>query len=236
VGTVAPVEDVVIGAFGCMVVSKRAGLASSFRGTCAAERIDTGHGHGVSRAGDLIGMSALKLAEYAKSDNLLEASVGVAALNSLIETPSAALTEMNAHELISSRSRGKRVAVVGHFPFVERLKDIADVRLIQREPWEREEALRDAEEKIPGCEVVAVTGSSLINHTFDRCLSLARGAFVIVLGASTPMSPKLFEMGVSALCGAVVDDIAAARRSLMQGATFREMRGIRRVAMFAHSA
>lgn len=234
-GSDAVVEDVVIGAFGCMVVSRCAGLSSSFRGNCASARCDTGHGHGISRTGDLVGMSALKLAEYAKSDNLLEASVGIAALNSLIDSPRTALVEMNAYELIAERSRGKRVAVVGHFPFVERLRGMADVRLIQKEPWEREEALREADEKIPGCDIVAITGSSLINHTFDHILSLSRGAFVIVLGQSTPMSPKLFQMGVAALCGTLVDDVATARRFIMQGATFREMRGIRRVAMFAHS-
>lgn len=228
------VEDVAIGAFICMVVSRRAGLSSSFRGRCGeAGRSPGSGGAGVLNAGDLIGMSALSLAGYAKSDNLLEASLGVAALNSLIEPTPGALAELNAYEIIAEKGSGKRVAVVGHFPFVERLKDIAEVRLIQRDPWEREEAIREAENKIPGCEVVAVTGSSLITHTFDRLLELSTGAYVIVLGASTPLSALLFEKGVSALCGTVVADADAARRSIMQGATFREMRGIRRMTMFA---
>ncbi|MDD5556991.1 MAG: DUF364 domain-containing protein [bacterium] len=236
-GDDAPVGDVAIGAFVCMVSSRHAGLSSSFRGRCgAAGCASAAGGAGLSRAGDLAGMSARRLAGYAASDNLLEASVGVAALNSLIAPPPAALAELNASEVIARTGAGKRVAVIGHFPFVERLRGAAEVRLIQREPWDREGALREAEAKIPGCDVVAVTGSSLINRTFGRLLSLARGAYVIVIGASTPLSPALFRLGVSALCGTVVDDADAARRALTQGATFREMRGIRRVTIFAPGA
>jgi uncharacterized protein (DUF4213/DUF364 family) len=233
VGSDAPVKDVAIGAYGCMVVSRHAGLSSSFRGSCSPAEGGTGHGHGVSLAGGLIGMSAIKLAEYARSDNLLDASVGVAALNSLIAPDPASLSEINAAELIAKRGKGKTVAVVGHFPFVERLRHIADVRLIQKNPWDREEALREAEEKIPGCEVVALTASSIINHTFDRLLQLSRGAFVIALGPSTPMSVNLFQLGIGTLCGTVVDDVDVAKSCITQGATYREIKGIRRVAMSA---
>lgn len=226
------VEDAVIGVFGCMVVSRRAGLSSSFRGRCGGTQCSSGNGGGgAANAGDFIGMSARGLAEYARSDNLLDASVGVAALNSLLVPDPASLTEINAYELIAGRGRGKTIAVVGHFPFVERLRRIADVRLVQKEPWERDEAFREAEGKIPGCDVVAITGSSIINHTFDHILSLSRSAFVIVLGASTPLSSKIFQMGADILCGTVVDDVDAAKRHITQGATFREVRGIRRVAM-----
>jgi len=233
VGSDVPVKDVAIGSFGCMVVSRHAGLSSSFRGSCAPAKGGAGHGHGVSLAGNLIGMSATKLAGYVKSGNLLEASVGVAAINSLIVPEPAALIEINAAELIAERGKGKTVAVVGHFPFVERLRRIADVRLIQKDPWDREAALREAEEKIPGCEVVALTASSIINHTFDRLLQLSRGAFVIVLGPSTPMSAQLLKLGIGMLCGTVVDNVDLARRCITQGATYREIEGIRRVAMFA---
>ncbi|MEJ2745506.1 MAG: DUF364 domain-containing protein, partial [bacterium] len=173
------------------------------------------------------------LAEYARSADLLEASVGVAALNSLISPDPESRVKINASELIAERGRGKTIAVVGHFPFVERLRRTADVRLIQKEPGAREEALREAEEKIPGCDVVALTASSIINNTFDRLLELSRGCFVIVLGPSTPMSAKLFQLGIAMLCGTVVDDVDVARRCITQGATYREIKGIRRVAMFA---
>ena len=58
------------------VVSKNCGLASTFR----EEHPLHGRVRGV---GNLRGMSALELAEYAKSDNLLEASIGMTTINSL---------------------------------------------------------------------------------------------------------------------------------------------------------
>jgi uncharacterized protein (DUF4213/DUF364 family) len=226
------VKDVLVGAFDCMVVSRGAGLSSAFRDPCGPEsRCGKGPPRGVTDAGDLIGMSARELAGYARSEKLLEASVGVATVNSLIEPVQSIINEVNAFDVITERGEGKRVVIVGHFPFVKRLTGMADLRVIQEEPWMREEALKEAEKKLPGCEVVAITGSSLINHTFDRLLEISRDAFVIVLGPSTPLSPVLFDLGVDVLCGTVVEDRELALRCIAQGATYREIRGIRRVAM-----
>lgn len=59
-------------------------------------------------------------------------------------------------------------------------------------------AAEAASDLIPQADVVAITGSALINHTLDRLLSLAkRQATVPVLGPSTPLSPVLFEYGAS---------------------------------------
>lgn len=226
------VEECVVGTFDCMVVSRGAGLSSTFREPC-------GHGanagaaapRGVKNAGDIIGMSARELAGYARSAHLLDASVGIAALNSLMRPDPSTFIELNAYNLILERGKDKRVAVVGHFPFVKRLAQAVDLRVIQREPWLHKEALEDAEERLPGCEVVAITASSFINHTFDRLLELCRDAFVIVLGPSTPLSPLLFDLGVNALCGTFVEDKNLAMRCIAQGATYRGIRGIRRVAL-----
>jgi uncharacterized protein (DUF4213/DUF364 family) len=49
-------------------------------------------------------------------------------------------------------------------------------------------------------------------------------AFVLLLGPSTPLSPVLFDAGLSGLSGTVVDDLGQVLLSVGQGATFRQIK------------
>ena len=75
------------------VVSKHCGLASTFHIPHPQ------HGR-VREAGNLRGKSARELAEYAKSDNLLEASIGMATINSLIDTDDTKYVTENALDIL----------------------------------------------------------------------------------------------------------------------------------------
>jgi len=82
-------------------------------------------------------MGARELAEYARSDNPLEISLGVAALNSLLDVDPRELAEGNAADLLSAAGRDTHLAVVGHFPFVEGLRDrFARLSVFELEPEE----------------------------------------------------------------------------------------------------
>ena len=85
-----------------------------------------------------------------------------------------------------------------------------------------------AAEVLPQADVVALTGTSLLNHTFDDLVSLCRPeAFVVMLGASAPLSPVLLEHGVDAVSGTKVVDVPAVVRAVGEGATFRQIPGKR---------
>ena len=76
---------------------------------------------------------------------------------------------------------------------------------------------------------------TIVNHTLEGLLQLcAPGAFVIVMGLSTPLSPLLFEYGVSVISGAVVTGIEPVLRTASQGGNFRQLHraGVRLVNMF----
>jgi hypothetical protein len=82
-----------------------------------------------------------------------------------------------------------------------------------------------ASEVLPQADVVALTGTALINHTLDKLVSLCRpDAFVLLLGPSTPLTPMLFEAGVDAISGTRVHDPELVLRSVAQGATFRQIK------------
>jgi uncharacterized protein len=221
----APVREVLVGVHWTVVCSRGCGLASTIPG-------DKPHGHDTVRSvGELHKLSARELAAYARSDNTLEASLGVAAINSLLEVDEARLVTLNAADLLANRGQGKDVALVGHFPFIPRLKQAArHLWVIEQHPSPGEYPHEAANELIPRAHVVALTGSALINHTLDQLLALCRPeALVVVLGPSTPLSPVLFEHGVNLISGTQVLDEEAVLRTVAQGATFQQVQGVRRV-------
>ena len=81
---------------------------------------------------------------------------------------------------------------------------------------------------LPQADVIAITASALINHTLDRLLSLCNAdAAVMILGPSTPLTRILFDHGATILCGARVFDEAAVLRTVRQGASFRQVGGVK---------
>jgi uncharacterized protein (DUF4213/DUF364 family) len=221
------VKSVRVGVHWTAVCSHHCGLASTLTG-------NQPHGHSQVRdVGRLHFKSAYELAEYAQSDNLLEASIGVAAINSLLEADESQVVEVNAGDVLLQQGRGRHVALIGHFPFIPQLRASAnELWIIEQQPTADEYPAEAAADLIPKAEVVAITGTALINHTLDGLLALCDPkALVMILGPSTPLSPVLFEHGVSLLSGAQVVDEAAALRTLCQGATFQQMAGVRLVTL-----
>lgn len=230
----APVREVLVGAFWTAVVLEgdppRCGLASTLR----AE--DHASGPPLAEAGRLEERSGRELAEWLRSPRILKASVGMAALNALLDVDPTAYTEVNAAEVILERGTGRRVAVVGHFPFVERVREAAAVCwVVEKRPRPGDVAADRAAEVLPQADVVALTGTSLINHTYDDLVRLCRpDAFVLVLGPSTPLSPLLLADGVDGVSGTWVVDPSQVLRSVSQGATFRQIKragGVRLLTM-----
>lgn len=221
----APVRAVMVGAHLTVVCSRRAGLASTLTERNPHERLK------LKDVGRLHLKGARELAEYARSDNPIEASIGVAAINSLLEVHERAMREVNAAELLAERGRGRNVAIVGHFPFVTRLRDsVGKLWVIEQVPAEDDHPAEAASELLPRADVVGITGSALVNHTIDGLLSLCRpGAIVVVLGPSTPFSSTLFDRGVTMLAGAYVSDEEAVLRTAGQGASFQQVEGARRL-------
>jgi uncharacterized protein len=222
-----PIRSVLVGVHWTVVCSRGCGMASTILG-------DQPHGHvNVREVGRLQHMSARELAEYARSENPLEASLGVAAINSMLEVDESKAVELNAGDVLADHGAGKKVALVGHFPFIPKLRQaVGELWVIEQRPVKGEFPAEAAQDLIPQAEVVALTGSSLINHTLDQLLAMCRpDALVLVLGPSTPLSPVLFAHGASLLSGARVIDEAAVLRTVAQGATFQQVEGVRLVTI-----
>ena len=177
--------------------------------------------------------SVLELAEMAKSPNSYEAAIGMATINSLLEIDNNRCIELNAGDLLAERGRGKTVTLIGHFPFVPKLRQIArELWVIERQPQAGDLPENEAEKYIPVAEVIGITGTAFTNHTIEYLLGLcAPDAFVIVLGGTTPLSSALFAYGVDAVSGARVVESETVMRGVSQGAIFRQLKGLKLLTM-----
>jgi hypothetical protein len=159
----------------------------------------------------------------------------MATINALLPPPEGLGPELNAEDVIAELGAGRRVALVGHFPFVPRLREcVGSLWVLEQEPRGEDLPASAARTVIPTADVLAVTATTLINHTFEDLLSLRRpGATVVLLGPSTPLSTALFEHGVDVLSGSIVEDIDRVVRAVGEGANFRQLhrRGVRLVTL-----
>jgi uncharacterized protein (DUF4213/DUF364 family) len=165
------------------------------------------------------GMPLKKLARYAKSWNMLEASLGQAAINAAFNNPTEvmALTSKpitqfsepkgaNAFKLLEPEITGKKVAVIGHFPGVEQLQNICKLSVLEREPQPGDYPDSACEYLLPEQDYVFITGMAFTNKTMPRLIELSKQAKTILIGPSVPISRVLFNYGVDWIAGLVVTD------------------------------
>lgn len=203
----------------------RAGISSTLHGGTDE------HHHGkrspVADAGHLTERSVTELVALTQSDSLLEASVGFATLNALLDVPLDRCREVNAEELIVEQGAGKKVAIIGHFPFTPHVREVAsETWVLELSPREGDLPAERASDLLPRADVIGLTGTSLLNHTFDDLITCcAPNAYTLILGGTTPLSTAFFDYGIDAVAGTRIVDPEAAARSISQGATFKQIQG-----------
>lgn len=211
-----PVKRACVGLHWTVVESRYTGMAHTFK---------TGNKVELKSSGELVGHSAHELALRLRSWEPLEASLGLAALNSLIEPVG---SPGNVFEYILGLAAGRTVTVIGRFPSNDRIARVAgQVYFLEMEPQDGELPASACEEVIPESDIVVITATALINKTLPRLLELSRQATAVVLGPSTPMNEVLFHHGADILAGVRVTDPDALISSVMQGVKrFRKLAGI----------
>jgi len=113
------------------------------------------------------------------------------------------------------------------------------LRKLARTLWVLEMNLRPgdlpaekAEEILPQADVIGITGTAFINHTVAELLGLCKKeSWVMMVGGTTPLSPILFDYGVDMIAGSKVVDPQKAINCISQGATFRQIEGIKHLIM-----
>ncbi|UCE66427.1 MAG: hypothetical protein JSU85_16575 [Candidatus Zixiibacteriota bacterium] len=210
------------------VDSANVGLASTANAEPCAEIANVGRMHE---------MTTKELAVLLHSDKILEAAIGLAAINASLDLAKLKnrLTRTNAVKILREKGEGKNVSIIGRFPFVESfIKDgiCENVWVFELNPGSSDDLSSDLIPKyVPQSDVVLISGTALINHSFQGIVELCDNSYNIVLGPSTPLIPLLFDFGVDAICGAIVVDKEKAKLSFSQGARYREAAGLEFVSL-----
>lgn len=215
-GLDCPVRKVCVGLHWTVVESRYTGLAHTYKSDQKAE---------LESSGSLVGRSAFEVGLRLRSWEPLESSLGLAALNSLIEATG---DPGNVFEHVLRLALGKTVTVVGRFPFNDQIAQAAtQAYFLEMDPQDGEFPCSACEEVIPASDIVVISATALINKTLPRLLDLSQHATSIVLGPSTPMNDVLFRHGASIVAGVRVTNSDALISSVMQGVKkFKRLEGL----------
>jgi uncharacterized protein len=222
-----PIRDVTTGVCLTAVSSRFLGLASLVShiapGTTRREAAETSDHPSVHEAAALLLDPA--------STNTDKATLAIAAVNSLLPPPDEQ-TALPGQDIALLRGRGKNVAVVGHFPFVDDLRSIcANLWVLEKKPQPGDVDASKAGEILPQADLVAVTGTTLLNGTLAGLLNSCRpDTFVVMLGPTTPFAWALFDCGIDVLAGCAVPDPEAALVGIRAGKCFKGLAGVRQTA------
>lgn len=217
----AEVTRVCVGLHWTAITSRYTGMSHTYK---------TGRKVELESSGDLDGGSGYDLAQRMSSWEPLEASIGVAALNSLIDAKG---MPGNVKDVILKEVPGRTVTVIGRFPFNNDIRALAKkAYFLEMDPRKDELPSHASEKVIPRSDITVITATALINHTLQRLLELAKDTYAIVLGPSTPMTPVLFDFGADVLAGVRVVDNEVLFKSVSHGAkTFKKLKGTEPVNM-----
>ncbi len=216
------VEGVMVGLNWTCVESSYVGMAQTLRGREDVE---------LEGAGLILGCEARVIAARLRSFELLDASLGLAALCSLVEAKG---DNMNAVNYILDQAPGKTVTCVGRFPFFKEIENKA-ARAYQLEMphHERQFPPLAVEEVLPQSDLVILSATALIYKSLQRLLDLSRNAVSVVMGTSTPMSEVLFDFGADVLAGVRVVNSDCLYLSVAQGVKHHQkIAGIEPVTRF----
>jgi hypothetical protein len=218
-----PVKRACVGLYWTVVESRHTGMAHTYKTDRKVEP---------EFAGQLTRKTAFELAQLLRRWEPLECSLGVAALNSLID-PSGGSGNILEH--ICEVAAGKTVTVIGRFPSNDRIRQVARTAyFLEMNPDEGELPSCAAEEVMPDSDIVLITATALINKTLPRLLELSRHANAVVLGPSTPMNDVLFRYGADIISGVRVTNPDALFESVAQGVKkFGKLEGIEPVNRYA---
>ena len=172
----------------------------------------------------LAGLSLREAARAVGSWNLREASLAMAAANCHYNSPER-MEKLRAFEPFDNYCtagidfEGMTVGLVGHLRGPEDMRKKArQVYIIERQPQPGDYPDAACDWILPQCDIVLITGSSIINKTLPHLLELCRDAYTILTGPTVPLCPALLDFGIDRLAGMAVTDREGMQQHVLSNA------------------
>lgn len=208
------VEELICGLIWTMVRTNQGGV-----GLAMTTNV---HAYPVQKRG-YRGMELKRAAESVRSWNLIEAGIGMAAINAFYNTPER-LEKLHAEQKrdgfcsMDIPHEGKNVCMVGALKCPKGYFDsAASFSVFERDSVPG--AFPDTAEEyiLPKSDLAVITGSALVNKTMPRLLLLTKSGCPVITGPTTPMSETLLRHGAKRLAGLVITDPDGCREMVCEG-------------------
>lgn len=184
-------------------------------------------------SGTLAGRPVKELIPWVKSWNPFEAVVGLAAINSIINSGTSSLMA-NATPINTPRSqnlavfdyflprlKNKKVAVIGRYPGLEQYDSLVDMVVLERTPQQNDYPDPACEYLLGNVDWVFLTANSLANKTFPRLAELCSNAVTVLMGPSMPWMEEWLDYGIDFLAGIQVNDTVKLQSTVAEGGGVR---------------
>jgi Uncharacterized conserved protein len=182
-------------------------------------------------SGRLQGQPLSELTGWVRDKDLHCAAVGLSAINaclveqmlpdSVMLPPSPHGANLTVFEHFLPQLRGRKVAVIGHYPGIERYREAMQLSVLELQPQDGDLPASAAEFILPESDWVFLTASSLVNKTFARLAELSIAATTVLMGPSLPWLPQWHEFGIDYLAGVEVLDPELLFHTVAQGGGVR---------------
>ncbi len=182
--------------------------------------------------GSYQGRALADLASLMESENIFERVLGFAAINAHHNRYDLDGAALNGLDII--KPAGERTVVIGRFPELD--EKLPGAAVIEQDPGPGDYPPEAGAELIPAAEYLAITASTLSNGSLAELLELAPSSAVTVLiGPSVPLTPRLFEFGITTLSGFVAGDSAGIAKRITEGAAVRALKPLGRYVTLTSS-
>lgn len=198
-------------------------------GLCMSPGIPT---RTLSWSGNLVNKSIGELAPWLLDWQPYEATVAMAAINSIINTNSPLLKQAKPLSWIGNRNlavfehflpliQGQKVSIIGRYPGLSKYEQEFDLQVIERQPSGTDFPDPAAEFLLPKSDWVFLTATSIANKTFPRLVQLSQNAKLVLMGPTVPWLTELGAMGIDYLAGVTITDPIALKNTIAEGGGMR---------------
>ncbi|MEB3218561.1 MAG: DUF364 domain-containing protein [Nostocales cyanobacterium 94392] len=183
-------------------------------------------------SGTLVNKSISELTPWLLSWDNYQATIAMAAINSVINSSSSlpdsgtvlspdGSANLAVFEHFLPQIRNKDVCVIGRYPGLNKYSSQMQIKVIELQPGAEDFPAPASEFLLPEAEWVFLTATSIVNKTFPRLVELAKNSKLVLMGPTVPWLSDLKDLGIDYLAGVKVTNLPNLRQTVAEGGGVR---------------